>query len=103
MEPFLIVGYDLTKDFCRISYYKEGAEEPQDVTFSDVKNPYIVQNSVCKCKGKDEWLVGQNAYETALLGGGSIVDKLLLLMERKGYATFEGVRYSAEDLFFHYL
>lgn len=47
--------------------------------------------------------MGHEAYETALLGGGSIVDKLLLLIQRKGFSTFEGVRYSAEDLFRHYL
>lgn len=103
MENGLIIGYDLTKDYCRISYYAEGEEEPKDVIFSDGPIPSVIQNSICKKKGADEWLVGPEAYETALLGGGSIVDKLLLLIARKGFSTFEGIRYSAEDLFYHYL
>lgn len=103
MENGLIIGYDLTKDYCRISYYKEGEDEPVDLAFSDEKNPYIIQNSICKRKGQDEWYVGHEAYETALFGDGSIVDKLLHLMERKGFSTFEGKRYTAEELFCHYL
>lgn len=103
MENGLIIGYDLTKDYCRISYFEQGEDEPRDVAFSEGAIPYIIQNSICKKKGTDEWLVGHEAYETALLGGGSIVDKLLLLIARKGFTTFEGVRYSAEDLFYHYL
>lgn len=103
MNDGLIIGYDLCKDFCRVSYYKEGEEEPADVAFSDGGNPYLIQNAICKKRGKDEWLVGQAAYETALLGGGSIVDKLLTLVARKGYSSFEGVRYSAEELFRHFM
>lgn len=103
MEYGLIIGYDLCKDYCRISYYEEGQEEPQDLIFSDEENPYLVQNSICKKKGEDSWLIGEEAYETALLGGGTIVDKLLRLVARGGFATFEGVQYSAEDLLFHFL
>ena len=103
MEKGLIIGYDLCKDYCRISWFEEGRDEPQDLVFSDEENPYLVQNSICKKKGKDEWLIGQIAYETALLGGGAIVDKLLRMVAMKGFATFEGVRYSAEDLLYHFL
>ena len=103
MEDGLIIGFDLCKDFCRISYFVSGDKEPADLVFSEEENPYVVQNSICKKKGEDSWLIGQEAYETALLGGGSIVDKLLRLVARSGYATFEGVQYSAEDLLQHFL
>lgn len=99
----LIVGYDITEDHCRISYHTEENEEPKDLVFSDDENPYLIRNAICKKKGEDTWLIGQEAYETALLGGGSIVDKLLRLTERKGFASFEGVRYSAEELLLHFL
>ena len=103
MSEGLIIGYDLTRYYCRVSYFKEGEEEPVDVLFSDEKNPYLIQNSICKRKGTDEWLVGRQAYETALLGQGSIVDKLLLLVERKDYSTFDGELLSAGEIFRHFL
>ena len=103
MEEGLIIGFDLCKDFCRISYFVSGQEEPADLVFSEEENPYVIQNSICKKKGEDVWLIGQEAYETALLGGGSIVDKLLRLVARQGFATFDGVQYSAEELLYHFL
>ena len=102
MEKGLIVGYDLCKDHCRISYYPDGAEEPKDLAFSDEDNPYVVKNSICKKKGEDTWLIGQEGYETALFGAGTIVDKLLRLVSMGGSATFEGVKYSAETLLTHF-
>ena len=103
MSEGLIIGYDLTRYYCRVSYFKEGEEEPVDVLFSDEKNPYLIQNSICRRKGTNEWLVGRQAYETALLGQGSIVDKLLLLVERKDYSTFDGELLSAGEIFRHFL
>ena len=103
MNEGLIIGFDLTRYYCRVSYFKEGEEEPADVLFSDEKNPYLIRNSICRRKGTDEWLVGRAAYETALLGQGSIVDKLLLLVERKDYSTFDGELLSAGEIFRHFL
>ena len=67
----LILGYDLCKDYCRISYYDEEEETPRDFSFTDERNPFLIQNAICRKKGTDEWLVGQEAYSTALFGGGS--------------------------------
>ena len=103
MEEGLIIGYDLCKDYCRISYYQEGEDAPADFPFSDDKSPYILQNAICKRKRSEEWLVGEEAYKTALMGGGSMVDKLLLLVERKGFATFSGVKYTAEELLYRFI
>ena len=103
IENGLIVGYDLCADHCRISYHTDDNEEPKDLVFSDEENPYLIRNAICKKKGEDSWIVGQEAYETALLGGGSIVDKLLRLTEHSGFASFEGVRYSAEELLQRFL
>ena len=102
-EKGLIIGYDLCEDHCRISYYAEDSEEPKDLVFSDDENPYLIQNAVGKRKGEDVWLIGQEAYEAALLGTGTIVDKLVRLTERGGFSRIDGVRYSAEDLLLHFL
>ncbi|MBO4411778.1 MAG: hypothetical protein J5794_06295, partial [Lachnospiraceae bacterium] len=103
MAGGLIIGYDLCKDYCRVSYYLEGEDAPADFSFSDEKNPHLIQNAICKKKDSEEWLVGQEAYRMALLGGGSVVNKLLPLVEKKGSATFYGVQYSAEELLYQYL
>ena len=102
-ETGLIIGYDLTEDYCRISYYQENSEDPKDLAFSDEDNPYLIQNAICRKKGEDAWLIGQEAYEAALLGTGVIVDKLVRLTEKGGSARIDGVRYSAEDLLLHFL
>jgi len=98
MAEGLIVGFDLLKDDCRLSYFEEGEEEPKDFAFSDSEHPYIVQNSICKKKGEDKWLIGEAAYQTTLFGDGTIVDKLLKIVSLDGTATIENVTYSAEDL-----
>ena len=53
---------------------------------------------VCKKKDEDTWLVGQDAYASALEGKGVIVDKLLKLLRKEGTATISGVRYEGLDL-----
>ena len=103
MDQGLVIGYDLCDDHCRISFHAERQDEPADLAFSDEENPYLIHNSICKKKGSDTWLVGEEAYETALLGNGAIVDKLLRLVSVGGSATFEGVSYSAEELLYHFL
>ena len=103
MDEGLVIGYDFCKDFCRISYLDPRTGEPADHVFSDEQNPYIVQNSICRKKGSETWLIGEAAYETALFGDGYVVDKLLKLVSMDGFATFEGRRYSAEDLLTNFL
>ncbi|MBQ1377954.1 MAG: hypothetical protein IIY77_08275 [Lachnospiraceae bacterium] len=98
MEKGLIIGFDLCRDFCRVSVLEDGRPEAEDIPFSEGENPFPVQNALCKKKGEDVWLIGEEAYQTALFGGGTIVDKLLRLCSMNGKATFEGVTYSAEEL-----
>ncbi len=61
-----------------------------------------VPTAVCKVKGQDSWLVGEEAYQTALKGKGSLVDKLAALLRKEGTATIEGKCYSAEELLGHF-
>jgi len=103
MAEGLVIGFDLLKDYCRLSYFEEGKEEPVDFAFSEGQHPYIVQNSICKKKGEDKWLIGEEAYQTTLFGDGTIVDKLLKVVSLDGTATLDGVNYSAEELLTHFI
>ncbi len=58
---------------------------------------------ICKKKDGDVWLVGQDAYASALVGDGVIVDKLLKLLRKEGTATIGGVRYEGLDLMQRFL
>lgn len=58
---------------------------------------------VCKKKGKDEWLIGEEACRTALFNDGTTVDKLVKMIHDDKFATIEGVRYSAGELMRRYL
>ena len=103
MGKGLIIGYDLLKDYCRISWRYEDQEEIKDLKLSDSEDPYPVKNSICKKKGEDTWLIGGEAYQTALFGSGTIVDKVLRLVSMGGHATFEGITYDAEELLGYFL
>ena len=103
MDNGLVVGYDLCRDYCRVSWFNEETKEPSDLLFQDAKDSYLIQNSICKKKGQDEWLIGEEAYQAALFGTGTIVDELLRLLDMDGQATFEGVTYRAEELLYFFL
>ena len=93
----LILGIDICDDYSQISVLRAEAAAAAEVDLSD-DGPVSVPTVICKKKGADVWLIGEEAYRTALLGGGTVVDRLVRLVQRDGTATIEGVCYSAEDL-----
>ena len=58
----------------------------------------MVPTVICKEKGTDCWFIGEEAYRCALYGKGTMVDKLVKLAGKKGTATIEGVKYTADEL-----
>lgn len=77
-------------------------DELTDIAVNGDGQQASVPTAVCKEKGKDSWLVGEEAYQTALKGQGSLVDKLTALLRKDGTATIEGKCYSAEELLGHF-
>lgn len=77
-------------------------DELTDIAVNGDGQQASVPTAVCKEKGKDRWLVGEEAYQTALKGQGSLVDKLAALLRKDGTATIEGKCYSAEELLGHF-
>ena len=97
----IILGIDLCGDYSQISCCSEKNEIE---TISPEKDsPGLIPTVICKKKGDDSWFIGEEAYRLALFGGGTMVDKLLNLVQRSGFATIEGVRYTAEDLMKRYI
>ncbi len=86
----LLVGLDICD-----SYTKAFCAEAESVLH--------VPTVVCKKKQEDVWMIGQEAYASALEGEGVMVDKLLKLLTRGGTSTIGGVRYEASELMVHFL
>ena len=94
----LLLGIDLCDDYSQISCFRPLNMEPEPVSLGEQDSSGLIPTVLCKKKGEDSWLIGQEAYRLALLGGGTMVDKLVKLVRKEGCATIEGVRYSAEEL-----
>ncbi len=102
MDTF-ILGFDLCDDYSQVAWYQPGMKEPEAVVFGEGDHPTQIATAVCKMRGREQWVAGEDASRCALLGAGSIVDKLLKQIMKDGTATIEGVRYTAEDLCLTYL
>lgn len=58
---------------------------------------------VCRKKEEDVWLIGEEAYASALMGDGVIVDKLLKLVRKDGTSTISGVKYRGVEILVRFL
>lgn len=92
----LILGVDICDDHSQVSFFDPAQHDAAPVS---IAGQLYVPTVICKEKGTDNWLIGENAYRCALLGNGTMVDKLIKLMGRDGTATIEGVKYKASKLF----
>ncbi len=99
----LILGFDLCNDYSQVSVYRPGEKEPYTVIFGEGDFADQVSTTVCKKKGEDKWLIGEDGFRTALFGKGTTVNKLIRQVMKNGTATVEGVCYTAEDLLCFFL
>ncbi|MBQ4424627.1 MAG: hypothetical protein II882_02685 [Lachnospiraceae bacterium] len=99
----LILGIDLCDSYSQVSVYSPEAKGPQAVMIGDNETTGMIPTVLCKLRGQDRWLIGSEAYRRALMGEGTMVDKLVKLLRKNGSATIEGVQYSAVQLLAHYI
>ena len=102
----LVIGYDLCNDYSQISYFLPadvGVTEPENLYMSEGNYPEMMPVAVCKKRGEDSWLIGEEAFRAALLGSGIMADKLMKQVAAGGTATIEGNRYTARDLLYLFL
>ena len=101
--PGLILGVDLCDDYTQISMFDPETCDAQAIALGDEEAKCLIPTMVCKKKGENSWVIGEEAYRTALFGAGSMVDKLLKLVLKEGTATIEGVMYTAREMLRTYL
>ena len=99
----LILGIDLCDTHSQISVFSPEKGEPEAILTGESESTSQISTVLCKLKGSDTWLIGYEAYRRALLGEGTMVDKLVKLLYKNGSATIEGTRYSAVELMGHYI
>lgn len=99
----LILGIDLCDTYSQISAFSSGMSAPEAYLMGSDEASCLIPTVLCKMWGKDSWLIGSEAYRRALMGEGTMVDKLVKLLHKDGSATFEGVQYSAVELMGHYI
>lgn len=101
--PGLILGVDVCDDYTQISMFDPNTCDAQAAGLGDEDEKFLIPTMVCKKKGENTWLIGEEAYRTALFGSGSMVDKLVKLVCKDGTATIEGVMYTAKEMLKTYL
>ncbi len=99
----LILGFDLCDDVTKISRYRPDNMNPADISFPQADNRTVIQTALGRKKGQDGWLVGKEAYEAVLEGGGAVVDKLLTLLSKKDSVAVGDRRYTPEELLGAYI
>lgn len=99
----LILGIDLSDDYCQIACFDPQVMDAEQVSFAKDDDNCLIPTVLCKRKKMDQWHIGEEAYSHALCGQGTVVDKLIRLAGKDGKATIEGVTYSAAQLLSHYV
>ena len=94
----LILGMDLCDDYSRLCCFRPEEMKPETISLNEEGSSELIPTVICKKKGEDSWLIGEEAYRLALYGGGTMVDKLVKLLRKEGSATIEGVKYQADEL-----
>jgi hypothetical protein len=97
----LILGIDLRNNYSEVSCCRENMVIESVGTDNDSHG--LIPTVICKKKGDDSWYIGEEAYRLALFGGGTMVDQLLKLAAKNGFATIEGVKYEAGELLKTYI
>ncbi len=86
----LVLGLDVCDEYTQLSC-------------SGTEKNWTLPTVVCRKKAQELWLIGEEAYASALEGDGIIVDKLLTMLLKEGTATIAGIKYKGLELLGYFL
>ena len=89
-----IIGYDLNKRYCQISFYSEEQQEPQ--TMETVVDNYQIPLVIGK-KG-NSWMIGNDARRLEVLKEGAVVKDLYVRALKRETVEMDSQSYEAEWL-----
>lgn len=99
----MVAGIDICDDYCQISSWSLDKNEPSEMEWKEGKRTCLIPMVICKKKGEEEWLIGESAFQEALMNKGILSDHLIRLVSMDGTATIEGRTYSGAKLLWIYL
>jgi len=99
----LKLGIDICDDYSQISYFDDETGTVKCISPAGTISQPRIQSVLCKKKGEDEWLIGQEAYRLALTGGGTMVDRLIKLVLKGGTATIDGTKFTSGQILRRYI
>lgn len=73
------------------------------IAFSDTEKTFRFPSVILRDKETHQWKIGEEAYECALNGKGTITDKLFSFARKHGTATIDGVKYEASEILGEFL
>ncbi len=103
MQIGRIIGIDINDKNAMISYYTDGMSEP--ATFSMVTGSEVYQIPICICKrkGLEQWLFGEDARKYALSQGVPCVENLFKKAVQREQVELEEKIFDTWELFFLFL
>ena len=102
MQKFLL-GMDLCDDYSQLCCMNPLTGQTEPLLLGAGEETCLIPTVICRGRGENAWIIGEDAYAQALMGSGVMVDKLISLAKKGGSATIGGVKYSAEDLMVHFI
>ncbi len=97
------IGIDLSEKYAMVSYYMEGMSEPSTFSMVTGSQVYQIPLCICKRKGMEQWLYGEDARKYALSKGTVCVENLFKKALAGEQVELEGRIYDTAKLFFLYL
>lgn len=77
MKSKVVVGYDLNEEYAQISFFAQGAGEPETVSAIAGSQIYNIPAVLCRRNEVNQWFYGREALKTAQAGEGILVTGLL--------------------------
>ena len=85
----LILGIDLCDSYSQISIFSSAKNAPEPFLMGSDEASCLIPTVLCKMRGEENWLIASEAYRRALMGEGTMVDKLVKLYQCPVYISKE--------------
>ena len=95
----MVVGIDYTEEYTQISYAIQGMKTPETVSISFGEKKYLIPSMVSKGKGNDEWLIGEEAFQSVKNGETCFFKNLLSKAVWDEVEFIEDTEYNYVEIF----
>lgn len=94
----LIIGIDLTNEYCQASYYNMHHQRPESVMTGGGVMRYLIPLALCYNGDTDNWLIGEEAYAYAQQTGKTLYKDIYNNIFVGAECVIDGKRYNYDTL-----